>query len=180
MTSPHLPTDPAEPGLLWRTRPLFALFRAMRPTFLTITLAAVLLGFALAGSASNAPSYPPAVLLVAGFATLLIALLAYAAANVINDACGTDTDAVNRTRLFPFTDGSRFVQNGVFTPSALWRLATGLLLRAHRPPATSLPLPAQSRLAVRGPLLLIFARSCQQSPPPWPLPTATRSFWRRC
>jgi len=130
MTSPHLPTDPAEPHLLWRTRPLFALFRATRPAFLTITLAAVLLGFALAGSASNAPSYPPAVLVVAGLATLLIALLAHAAANVINDACDTDTDAVNLTRLFPFTGGSRFVQNGVFTPSELWRLATGLVTAA--------------------------------------------------
>jgi hypothetical protein len=31
MTSPHLPTDPAEPHLLWRTRPLFAFARSIPP-----------------------------------------------------------------------------------------------------------------------------------------------------
>src|SRR5574340_676805 len=48
---------------------------------------------------------------------LLFALLAHAGANVLNDYYDAlnGTDACNAERVFPFTGGSRFIQNGVLT-----------------------------------------------------------------
>ncbi len=50
--------------------------------------------------------------------TLLFALLAHAGVNVLNDYYDAlnGTDARNTERVFPFTGGSRFIQNGVLTP----------------------------------------------------------------
>jgi len=49
--------------------------------------------------------------------TLLFALLAHAGVNVLNDYYDAlnGTDACNVERVFPFTGGSRFIQNGVLT-----------------------------------------------------------------
>ncbi len=49
--------------------------------------------------------------------TLLFALFAHAGVNVLNDYYDAlnGTDALNTERIFPFTGGSRFIQNGVLT-----------------------------------------------------------------
>jgi 1,4-dihydroxy-2-naphthoate octaprenyltransferase len=51
--------------------------------------------------------------------TLLFALLAHAGVNVLNDYYDAlnGTDAQNTDRIFPFTGGSRFIQNGVISQS---------------------------------------------------------------
>lgn len=97
-------------------------FLATRPAFLTITLVGVLLGWANAWR-SQLPFQGWEALV-----TLVFALVAHAGANVINDFHDMDTDAQNTDRLFPFTGGSRFIQNGVLSPSAVALLGYGLLV----------------------------------------------------
>jgi 1,4-dihydroxy-2-naphthoate octaprenyltransferase len=105
-----------EPDVGLRRQPLLLLFLATRPAFLTLTAVGVLLGWACAWQAGNPFN------LTAGLATLLLALLAHAGANVINDYHDQASDAVNGDRLYPFTGGSRFIQNHLMTPqaTALW------------------------------------------------------------
>lgn len=100
-----LPLEPS-PERLAAPIPRYVL--ATRPAFLTITLVGVLLGLA------TAPVFHAATAL----ATLVLALLAHAGVNVCNDYYDhlNGTDARNAERLFPFTGGSRFIQNGVLTP----------------------------------------------------------------
>lgn len=84
---------------------------ATRPAFLSVTLAACLLGLAVAYLGGVA--LDPAKALV----TIFFALLAHAGVNVVNDYhdAQNGADAANAQRLFPFTGGSRFIQNGVLT-----------------------------------------------------------------
>ena len=86
-------------------------FFATRPTFLLATLAACLLG--LASASQGGIMLKPLFALV----TILLALLVHAAVNVLNDYFDalTGADELNEERLFPFTGGSRFIQNGLFT-----------------------------------------------------------------
>jgi 1,4-dihydroxy-2-naphthoate octaprenyltransferase len=108
---------PAEPTPEALTNPVRRYLLATRPAFLTITLAGCLLGFATA----HAFHWGLALL------TLLLALLAHAGVNVLNDYYDhlNGTDAANTERLFPFTGGSRFIQNGVLSPGQMlgWGLA---------------------------------------------------------
>ncbi len=85
---------------------------ATRPAFLSITLAGCLLGFATAVTGGAAFDWERALV------TLLLALLAHAGINVLNDYCDhlNGTDARNTQRIYPFTGGSRFIQNGVLSP----------------------------------------------------------------
>jgi len=94
------------------TNPVARYFAATRPPFLSATLVACLLGLAVAASSGIA------INTVAALITVLLALLIHAAVNVINDYCDAlnGTDAANTERVFPFTGGSRFIQNGVLTP----------------------------------------------------------------
>ncbi len=116
--------------------PLLRYLLATRPAFLTITLVGCLLGFASALASGTAFD------LAAALATLLLAVLAHAGVNVLNDYYDhlNGTDAQNQDRLFPYTGGSRFIQNSVFTPRqtlifglALFAavIAGGLWLIAH-------------------------------------------------
>lgn len=86
-------------------------FFATRPAFLSATLMAFMLG--LAGAAYSGVAIQPLTALM----TALLALLVHAGVNVLNDyfdaLSGTDTGNVER--LYPFTGGSRFIQNGVLT-----------------------------------------------------------------
>jgi 1,4-dihydroxy-2-naphthoate octaprenyltransferase len=112
----------AEPSPERLQNPILRYFLATRPAFLTITLVGVLLGFAIAwhdGAAFDG---------LAAAATLVLALLAHAGVNVLNDYYDhlNGTDAANADRLFPYTGGSRFIQNGVLCPRQT--LAFGLLL----------------------------------------------------
>jgi 1,4-dihydroxy-2-naphthoate octaprenyltransferase len=61
--------------------------------------------------------------------TLLFGLLAHAGVNVLNDYYDAlnGTDAQNTERIFPFTGGSRFIQNGVLTPAQTRNLGYALL-----------------------------------------------------
>lgn len=119
MKSATLPLEPTAETL---ANPVKRYLLATRPAFLTITLAGCLLGFASALEASFV--WPLALL------TLLLALLAHAGVNVFNDYYDhlNGTDAVNVDRLFPFTGGSRFIQNGVLSPRQI--LVYALLLFA--------------------------------------------------
>lgn len=86
-------------------------FFATRPAFLLATVAACLLG--LAGVKSAGIAIKPMLAMV----TLLLALLVHAAVNLLNDYFDAlnGTDDLNEDRVYPFTGGSRFIQNGVLT-----------------------------------------------------------------
>lgn len=114
---PGMPEIALEPRPETLRQPLRRLVLATRPAFLTVTLLAVLIGLA------TAPTLDP----LRALATLVFALLAHAGANLINDFHDQDTDAANTERLFPFTGGSRFIQNGVLPAVAVARLGYGLL-----------------------------------------------------
>lgn len=112
----------AEPTLGVLANPLRRYFLATRPAFLSVTLFACLVGFGTA--------YHDGVALgaVKAVATLVFALLAHAGINVLNDYYDelNGTDRANTERVFPFTGGSRFIQNGVLT--ARETLAYGMAL----------------------------------------------------
>ncbi len=99
-------------------------FVATRPAFLSVTLVAVLIGFASALHDGYAIAPIPALL------TLLFALVAHAGANVLNDYYDAlnGCDFAESDRIFPFTGGSRMIQNGVMTPRAVGILGAALLL----------------------------------------------------
>lgn len=104
---------PLEPTLAAFKNPLACYFAATRPAFLTASLMACLIGLACAWH--DGLNVNPALAIV----TLLFGLMAHAAANVLNDYydAKNGTDAQNTERIFPFTGGSRFIQNGVLTQS---------------------------------------------------------------
>jgi 1,4-dihydroxy-2-naphthoate octaprenyltransferase len=99
-----------EPTASALSNPFKRYLMATRPAFLTIALAGCLLGFASA--LDSAFSWPLALL------TLFLAIATQAGVNVFNDYYDhlNGTDAANVDRLFPFTGGSRFIQNGVMSP----------------------------------------------------------------
>lgn len=104
-------TQPLEPTLAAFQNPFARYFAATRPAFLTASLMACVIGLAVAWHDSLAFSISLALI------TLLFALLAQAGVNVLNDYYDAlnGTDAQNTGRIFPFTGGSRFIQNGVLT-----------------------------------------------------------------
>jgi 1,4-dihydroxy-2-naphthoate octaprenyltransferase len=111
-----------EPSRERLANPLARYLLATRPAFLTITLAGCLLGFATAISSGAGFNWERAAL------ALLLALLAHAGINVLNDYCDhlNGTDARNTQRIYPFTGGSRFIQNGVLTPHQVLGFAVAL------------------------------------------------------
>lgn len=136
---------PAEPSLArFGANPLACHVAATRPAFLTITLVACLIGLATAHGSGVA--IDPVLALL----TLVFALVAHAGGNVINDFHDdvSGADAANTERLFPFTGGSRFIQNGVLTRAQTARFGYGLL---------ALVIPAGLYLAwVSGPGLILI------------------------
>jgi 1,4-dihydroxy-2-naphthoate octaprenyltransferase len=102
---------PAEPTLAALPNPVLRYFAATRPAFLSVTFVGCLLG--LASAALGGIKLDPVLATV----TLFFALVAHAGANVINDYydAKNGSDAANTDRLFPFTGGSRFIQNGVLS-----------------------------------------------------------------
>ena len=95
------------------------MFLATRPPFLLLALAAA--GVGLATSHATGVSIEP---FWAGL-TLLGAATFHAAVNVHNDYFDelNGTDPGNHDRQFPFTGGSRMIQNGVMSRGATRRLA---------------------------------------------------------
>lgn len=98
-------------------------FAATRPAFLTASALPVLVGLALAWQMHGAIDWRLAA------ATLLNIVLIHAGANVFNDWCDArnGTDAANTGRVFPFSGGSRFIQNGVLSVQQTFWLGVVLL-----------------------------------------------------
>jgi 1,4-dihydroxy-2-naphthoate polyprenyltransferase len=98
-----------EPHAAAFPNPVAKYVAATRPAFLSVTLIGCLLGLASAYFSGYAIDWSKAML------TLFFALVAHAGVNVVNDYYDAlnGSDAANTERLFPFTGGSRFIQNGV-------------------------------------------------------------------
>ena len=130
----------SEPSLArYADRPLALYVAATRPAFLAASAVPALIGLASAYHAGVGISGWSAVLTVFG------AVLAHAAINVLNDFYDSrnGTDALNTERLYPFTGGSRFIQNGVLSSGQtgwfggalmLATMLVGLLLLAESGP----------------------------------------------
>lgn len=114
---------PDEPTLSSYRNPFSRYFFATRPLFLLATLVACLLGIASASWSGLQIQQGLAGL------TILFALLTHAAVNVLNDYFDTlnGTDDLNTERLYPFTGGSRFIQNGVLSAAQTARFGYALL-----------------------------------------------------
>jgi 1,4-dihydroxy-2-naphthoate octaprenyltransferase len=126
------PTDlplPGEPTRAALANPVLRYVMATRPAFLSVTAVGVLIGFASAHAGDASFSAVPAAL------TMIFALVAHAGANVLNDYYDSVSgcDAANLERLFPFTGGSRFIQNGVLTPHEVKRFGYALILAVIPP-----------------------------------------------
>ncbi|NOT88903.1 MAG: prenyltransferase [Lysobacter sp.] len=95
-----------------------------RPGFLTATAIGVAIGLGAARASGIALSPRLAAI------TLILALVAHAAANVINDFADalSGADDGNDTGIAPFTGGSRLIQTGATTVAQTGRLASVLLL----------------------------------------------------
>jgi 1,4-dihydroxy-2-naphthoate octaprenyltransferase len=115
-----------EPDSSLLTKPLLRYWLATRPAFLLASLIPACVGVA----AAYAQHYPIHWGLFA--LTLLALALTHAGINVINDYYDhlNNTDNLNTDRIFPFTGGSRFIQNGIFLPHTLFKFGVGLLLAA--------------------------------------------------
>lgn len=95
------PAPSTEPG--WRVY-----WQLTRPGFLSITAVAVVLGWSTAWACGC--GFNPFIAVV----SLVLALMTHAAGNVLNDhadACN-GADAANTGGIFPFTGGSRLIQDG--------------------------------------------------------------------
>jgi 1,4-dihydroxy-2-naphthoate octaprenyltransferase len=104
-------SQPIEPTLEALPNGFLRYFAATRPAFLSVTFVGCLLG--LSAAELSGLSIDPSLATV----TLFFALLAHAGANVINDYYDaiSGCDEANTERQFPFTGGSRFIQNGVIS-----------------------------------------------------------------
>ncbi len=99
---------------------------ATRPKFFTASVLPVLVGSAWAGVAYR--HFDGLYFALAVLATVL----AHAATNVYNDVADdlNGTDPANVQRIYPYTGGSRFIQNGVMTRASMLRFAYGLAAAA--------------------------------------------------
>ena len=112
-------TSPSSTALHWRT-----LVQMTRPGFLVITAVACLLGTAVAAVCGHGPNAWTAL------ATLVLAVLMHAAANVLNDYHDAlnGADDANTQGLFPFTGGARLIQNGQVSAQDTHNLAKALIV----------------------------------------------------
>lgn len=113
----NAPTPRATPGptLLWRMT---------RPAFLLLTVVGCVLGTATAAACGCGLDVPLAV------GTTLLAVLAHAQGNVLNDLhdARSGADSANAGGIFPFTGGSRLIQNGLVSERQTADLVKALLL----------------------------------------------------
>lgn len=107
-------------------RPLSTYIEATRPPFLLAVVMPVLLGLATSTSHSGLSSFAHYVL---AMVTLVGAVSAHAGANVLNDFYDSRNggDAANTGRIFPFTGGSRFIQEGKLTEEETGRFGWTLM-----------------------------------------------------
>ncbi len=111
--------SPVQHQTLRNKQRLLVYFLATRPSFLSITLMGYLIGYSISLFSNH---------LVIGILGLIVALLAHAAGNVINDFHDSlnGSDLANIERIYPFTGGSRMIQDGIFTEQKISRFATTL------------------------------------------------------
>lgn len=113
----------SEPDKAYFSNPIKLYFSATRPAFLIATLSACFLGLVCAIYSGVNLQLNKAIL------TMVLALMLHAGVNVLNDYFDAlnGTDAINTERLYPFTGGSRFIQNGVLSVSQTANFAYLLL-----------------------------------------------------
>lgn len=124
-------SQPAEPVLATLgggcpTRILRRYWMAMRPAFLTASIMPVLVGTAWGQAVGGRLDLAAALLAL--WATALV----HAGANVLNDV-GDElggTDRINTERIYPYTGGSRLIQNGVMSLAQMRRFGLGLIAMA--------------------------------------------------
>ena len=111
-----------EPALASLPNPFARHFLALRPQFLLVSLGSCLVGLA-AARASGVP-----IDAAKAIVTIVFAMVAQGGANVFNDYYDSvsGNDAANTERIFPFTGGSRFIQNGVLTERQTLAYGTAL------------------------------------------------------
>jgi len=114
----------AEPTVEQFPNPLAAYFAATRPPFILATVMPIFLGLGYCVYDGHGVNWINAVL------TLLAGVLLHAAINVLNDYYDAlnGTDDLNQERVFPFTGGSRFIQNEVLTRKQTLIYGIGLVL----------------------------------------------------
>jgi 1,4-dihydroxy-2-naphthoate octaprenyltransferase len=122
MTNPTVAADSIEPWperLPWLWQRYWA---AVRPGFLLVSVGGAALG--LAAAALQGPVDRMLALL-----SLLGAAAAHAGINVLNDYYDhlNGGDAANTQRLYPFSGGSRVIQNGVLSTRHMLGFGSGLL-----------------------------------------------------
>ena len=114
----------AEPSVGKFSNPLAVYFAATRPPFILATIIPIFLGLGYCLYDGNAVNWVNALL------TLLAGVMLHAAVNVLNDYYDAlnGTDDLNQERIYPFTGGSRFIQNEVLTQKQTLIYGLGLLL----------------------------------------------------
>ena len=119
-------------------------FLATRPAFFPASVAPVIVGSAWGYRTAGDFDW------LVGVLALLATVCVHLASNVLNDV-GDDrsgTDRINEERIFPYTGGSRFIQNGIMTSREMLVLGSALLGLAA--------LFGLALLQLRGPAILIF------------------------
>lgn len=113
----------AEPTLDSPRNALLRYLAATRPRFLSVTFVGCLLG--ITSALNSGVRFNP----VTAGVTLVFALVAHAGANVLNDYYDAlnGSDADNGDRIYPYTGGSRFIQNGILTTRETGRFGYGLM-----------------------------------------------------
>jgi len=99
-------------------------FHAVRPAFLSASLLPVFTALAYVYATSASLDYWLAFLTLLGIAFI------HSAANVLNDYFDSKngTDAMNQARIYPFSGGSRFIQNDVLSEQQVLYFGLALLV----------------------------------------------------
>ena len=97
---------------------------ATRPPFITASVLPVIAGLGLVWGMQGSLNFYLAAL------TILNIILIHSGANVLNDYFDSrnGSDAANTDRIFPFSGGSRFIQNGVLTEEQTFRFGFSLIM----------------------------------------------------
>ncbi len=97
---------------------------ATRPPFLTASILPVIAGLALVWGEINSLNFG------LGFLTILNIIFIHAGSNVLNDYfdARNGTDDANTSRIFPFSGGSRFIQNGVMSEEQMFKYGFTLMM----------------------------------------------------
>ncbi len=104
----------------WQNR-LFTYFSATRPGFFSASVLVVIAALALAWHLTGTLKIDLA------FLTVLAIMCFHAGANVLNDYYDLPSDNANQQRIYPFSGGSRFIQNQVLSRTETFRLGATLL-----------------------------------------------------